>query len=105
MGSLVDEGASVVWKGEAAGRPGVYRVMQRDQPVFAAAAAIPAVESDLRPLAAEVFQERLAGGRDVHYRSAAPGGRDDRDTFWNWLAITCVACLLGEFAALKLFRT
>jgi hypothetical protein len=105
MGSLVDEGASVLWKGEVAGRPGVYRIMQRDQPVFAAAAAIPAVESDLRPLAAEVFQGRLAGGRDVHYRSATPSGRDDRDTFWNWLAITCVTCLLGEFAALKLFRT
>ncbi len=105
MGSLADEGASVVWKSEAAGRPGVYRIMQRDQAVFAAAAAIPAVESDLRPLAAEVFQDRLAGGRDVHYRSAAPSGRDDRDTFWNWLAIACVACLLSEFAALKLFRT
>jgi hypothetical protein len=105
MGSLADEGASVLWKGEAAGRPGVYRVIERDQPVFAVGTAIPAVESDLRPLAAEVFQDRLTGGRDVHYRSAAPSGREERDTFWNWLAITCVACLLSEIAALKLFRT
>jgi hypothetical protein len=105
MGDLVDEGAGVLWKGEAAGRPGVYRVIQRGEPVFAAAAALPAVESDLRPLAAEVFRDRLAGNRDVHYCSAASSGSDERDTFWNWLAVSCVLCLLGEIAALKLFRT
>ena len=95
----------MLWKGETAGPPGVYRVMHRNETVFAVGAAISAAEADLRSLPAEVFQERLAGGRDVRFRSAAQVGAEQRDTLWSWLAVACVACLLSEVIALKLFKT
>jgi hypothetical protein len=101
---LADDGAGILWKGEAADT-GVYRVQHKSALVFAAAAAIPDVESDLRSLPAEVFQERLAGGRDVRFRSLASHGADERDSLWSWLAVACVACLAGEVLALKSFKT
>jgi hypothetical protein len=104
-GELADEGAGVLWKGDAAGPPGVYRVMQGSDTVFAVAAAIPAVEADLRSLPADVFQDRLAGGRDVRFHAQAQVGAEERDSLWSWLAVACVACLLSEVTALKLFKT
>ncbi len=32
-------------------------------------------------------------------------GAEEHDTVWSWLAVACVACLLGEVAALKGFKT
>lgn len=104
-GDLSDDGAGVLWKGDAAGGPGAYRVLHKNTPVFAVAAAIPAAESDLRSLSAKVFEERLAGGREVTFRSLAGLGADEHDTVWSWLAVACVVCLLGELAALKGFKT
>ena len=92
------------WRCPALNAPGVYRVMRGDAAVYAVAAAAPAEESDLRTLEANVLTERLAGGRPVHFRAAA-GEDEERDTAWVWLAVACVACLLGEVLALKLFRT
>jgi len=105
VGDLADDGAGVMWKGDAAGRPGAYRVMHKNSPIFAVAAAIPAEESDLRTIPAKVFEERLAGGREVHFRSLSGLGADERDTVWSWLAVACVVCLVGELAALKGFKT
>jgi hypothetical protein len=53
-----------------------------------------------------VFQDRLAGGRNLQFRKYS--GKDDteeKDTLWSWLAVCCAACLVGEVAALKVFRT
>jgi hypothetical protein len=104
-GELADEGAGVLWKGDAAGPPGIYRVLQRNDTMFAVATTIPAAESDLSPLPARVFEERLAGNRDVRFRTQVQVGTEERDTLWSWLAVACVACLLGEIAALKAFKT
>jgi hypothetical protein len=104
-GDLSDDGAGVLWKGDAAGGPGAYRVLHKNTPVYAVATAIPAEESDLRSIPAKVFEERLAGGRDVHFRSLSGLGADERDTVWSWLAVACVVCLVGELAALKGFKT
>jgi hypothetical protein len=104
-GDLSDDGAGVLWKGDAAGGPGAYRVLHKNTPVYAVAAAIPAEESDLRSIPAKVFEERMAGGRDVHFRSLSGLGADERDTVWSWLAVACVVCLVGEIAALKGFKT
>lgn len=104
-GELSDDGAGVLWKGEAAGGPGVYRVLHKNTPIYAVAAAIPPDESDLRSIPANVFEERLSGGRDVHYRALSGLGGDERDTVWSWLAVACVVCMVGELAALKGFKT
>jgi hypothetical protein len=104
-GDLSDDGAGVLWKGEAAGGPGAYRVLHKTTPVFAVAAAIPAAESDLRSVPAKVFEERLAGGREVRFRSLTGLGAEEHDTVWSWLAVACVVCVLGELTALKGFKT
>jgi hypothetical protein len=101
---FVEEGESVLWRAAAAGPPGVYQVVREDRTLFAVAAAVPPEESDLRPLDPSVFQGRLAGGRTVHFR-AASGDEDGQDSLWIWLAVGCIACLLGELAALRMFRT
>jgi hypothetical protein len=104
-GDLSDDGAGVLWKGDAAGGPGAYRVLHKNMPIFAVAAAIPAAESDLRSVPAKVFEERLAGGREVRFRSLTGLGAEEHDTVWSWLAVACVVCVLGELAALKGFKT
>jgi hypothetical protein len=104
-GELVDDGAGVLWKGETIVAPGVYRVLHKGTPLFAIAAVVPSAESDLRSLPAKVFEERLAGGRQVHFRSLVRPGTEEHDIWWSWLAVACVACLLGEVAALKGFKT
>jgi hypothetical protein len=103
-GQLVEEGGGVLWRGPAAGPPGVYQIKRGEKVVYAVATATPAEESDLRALEPAVFEGRLAGGRAVHYRAAA-AGQERHDDLWLWPAALCVACLLGELLALKLFRT
>ncbi|MDB5387636.1 MAG: hypothetical protein JWM11_3282 [Planctomycetaceae bacterium] len=104
-GSLVRESAGVLWKGEAAGPPGVYRVTRRNADVFALATAVPAGESDLRALSAEVFQDRLAAGRQIRFHAARGQADEERDTLWSWLAVGCLVCFMCEFLTLKILRT
>jgi hypothetical protein len=104
-GSLVRDSSGVLWKGEAAGAPGVYRVTRRDADVFAIATAIPASEGDLRTLSAEVFQERLAAGRQVRFHSSRERSSEEKDTLWSWMVVGCLVCLMGEVLTLKLMRT
>jgi hypothetical protein len=82
----------------------VYQVTRNGQPVYAQSAAIPAQEGDLTALDASVLKGRLAGGRSVQYRSVG-GGNETRDEMWIWLAVGCVAVMLTELVALKLFKT
>lgn len=104
-GELLPDSTGVLWRSTAAGPPGVYRVQQRDETVFALATAAAAVESDLRTLSADVFQERLAQGRRVQFHGVAQISEQKHDTWWTWLAMCSVALVLGELAALKYFRS
>ncbi len=103
-GTLEAEAGGTVWRIPAAGPPGAYLVTHGSEVIFAVASAPPAAESDLRTLSADVFQERLAGGRSVSFRSATGSEEDSTDTIWTWLAVGCMLCVVGELAALKLFR-
>ncbi|MEX0715506.1 MAG: VWA domain-containing protein [Planctomycetaceae bacterium] len=104
-GELVLEGTGVVWRMPHAAPPGVYEVRRGNATVFALATGIPAEEADLSALSAEVFETRLAGDRQVRYRSALAAEDDGADRLWTWLALACAMCLLGEVAALRWFRT
>ncbi|HRR87124.1 MAG TPA: hypothetical protein P5316_19105, partial [Phycisphaerae bacterium] len=104
FGELATEGTWVVWRWPAAGYPGVYQVQRDDKTVFAVATGIAAQESDLTSLSGSVFKDRLAGGRTVHYRSAA-AEQDKQDDIWLWFAVACVACLCVELGVLRVFRT
>ena len=104
FGELTDEGLGTAWHWPAPGEPGVYCVQRDGATVFCLAVSVPAEESQLDSLPAEVLTERLAGGRDVGYRSAGGEG-DRRDDLWKWLAAACVVCLLSEVGLLLAFRT
>jgi hypothetical protein len=104
LGELVDDAGFVLWRWNSAGPPGVYQVQRDGQAVFALASAIPAQEADLQPLSPELLKDRLAGGRKVYYASAS-GDAEPRDDRWAWLLVICAGCILGEWIALRLFRT
>jgi len=103
LGRLVDEPAGVAWEWPSAGPPGIYTVQREGKPVLAVATGVPAEESDLRPVPASEFQDRLAGKRTIHYRSAISGSRDS-DELWTWIGVVCVSVMLLELIALKVFR-
>jgi hypothetical protein len=104
LGSLVSENNSVLWRWNAAGAPGVYRVMRAGATVFAIASAVPAVESDLRTMDGLVMKERMAGGRTVYFETAGQE-EEKKDRAWAWVLAACVACLLLELAVLKVFSS
>ena len=103
-GELVSEAAGVVWRWLDPGPPGVYRVEEGATTVFAVAVQTPAEESELERIEPEEIQTRLAAGHPMYCHSAL-GESEQRDDFWKWCAAACVACLLGEIAALLAFRT
>ena len=72
--------------------------------VFALAANIPAEESQLEVLPAEVLTGRLAAGHAAAYHGAVDQSQQ-HDDFWKWFAVACVACILGEMSTLLIFRT
>jgi len=104
FGELAAEANWVVWRWASAGDPGVYSVQRDGKTVFALATGIPAVESDLTALGESVFKDRLAGGRTVHYRSAATE-QEKQDDLWLWFVVACAGCLCLELVVLRLFRT
>jgi hypothetical protein len=103
-GELVDEAAGAVWHWTNPGPPGVYRVERDGATVFALAANIPAEESQLEVLPAEVLTGRLAAGHAAAYHGAVDQSQQ-HDDFWKWFAVACVACILGEMSTLLIFRT
>jgi len=104
IGSLIEEGGSVLWRCPQAPPPGVYRVKRGDATVFAIASAIPAQESDLATLDPALFTTRLSGGRAVNYQASADS-QDQKDDAWALILVWCSACVLGELVVLKAFRT
>ncbi len=104
LGQLVDDAGGISLRLSAAAPPGVYQVQRDGKTVFGLALELPPEESDLRAIEPELFAGRLAGGRQVQFHEGAQG-QDRRDDVWSWLAIGCVACILGELAALRLFKT
>lgn len=104
FGQLTDGDVGVTWYWPAPDRPGAYQVQRDQETVFSLAVAIPAEESHLDRLPPEVLQGRLAGGYPSYYHSATGTG-DRRQDGWQWFAVACVVCMLGELAALLAFRT
>ena len=104
-GRLVEEGLGVLWRWQQAGQPGVYRVYNdRDETVFCLAVGVPAEESQLDSLSADVLKNRLAGDREIAFHSATDAAQS-QDMWWDWLLAGCVVCLLGELSALLAFRS
>jgi len=103
-GELIQDTSGVLWRAESVGKPGIHEVQRYGRTIMAVAAALPAVESDLRTLSPEVFQDRLSGGRTLEYRSAHVASEEEEDIAWSWIAAICVGCLLCELVVLKLFR-
>lgn len=105
LGELTQEAFGIQWRTKAASPPGVVELKRAGQTLFGAATVIPASESDLRTMEASIFEERLAGGRDVRFVAYSNRLGDKQDRLWVWLALLCLACVLGEFLTLKVFRT
>ena len=103
LGELHEEPVGVLWQAAAAGPPGVYSIRRGPQTVYALASTIPAEEADLMTISSDLITTRLAGGRELNYRSALEEN-DERDDFWSKLAVACVLCLCAEFAGLRFFR-
>jgi hypothetical protein len=104
-GELVGDAQGVLWHSESAGRPGSYEVRRDGKTLFAAPILLAAEESDLRTIGADVFKERLSGGRNVEFHSALGDQTQEQDNLWIWLVIGCVGCVLLEIATLAWFRT
>jgi hypothetical protein len=105
VGELVQESQGTVWKSESAGAPGSYEVRRDGRTIFGAPVVLAAEESDLRTIGADVFKDRLSGGRKIDFHSALSDRSQEQDTLWIWLAIACIGCLLLEIATLAWFRT
>src|SRR5262249_36113859 len=103
LGELRAESLGIIWQVAEAGPPGVYSVETAKETLFATATAIPPEEADLMPLGSDVLTNRLAGGRDVEFRSAQDDG-DERDSLWSALAVACLVCMLVELVSLRYFR-
>ena len=104
LGELLDQGAQVVWHWESPSRPGVYRIRRENQVVCSVPVVIPAEESRLESLSADVLTRRLAAGHDVYYHGADQAD-SRREQSWIYFAVACVICLLGELVALVVFKT
>src|SRR6185503_11712767 len=103
LGEVVAENNFVLWKWNASGPPGIYRISRGEKQLFALASAVPSAESDLRAMDGGIMKDRMAGGRVMHFEMA---GMEDqkRDRAWAWAIAACVGCLLAELLVLKLFR-
>lgn len=104
LGQLVDDADAAVWQWESPTAAGVYRVLENDETIFAAAVAIPAAESDLATLPPDVIRDRLAAGHEIRFTSRDAATHHEQDT-WKWFAVGVVLCMLTELGTLLLFRT
>jgi hypothetical protein len=104
-GELVTDAQGVLWHSASAGVPGAYEVRRDGKTLFAAPIQLAAEESDLRTIGADVFKERLSGGRNVEFHAVIDDQMQEQDNLWIWLAIGSVGCVLLEIATLAWFRT
>jgi hypothetical protein len=104
LGELRDEGIGIVWNWPAPVQRGVYQIQHQGDTIFALAVNLPAEESNLESLSADVLKNRLAAGRNVYFRSSADAAHE-RDDWWAWILAGCVVCILGEFAVLLALRS
>jgi hypothetical protein len=104
-GELVADSQGVVWRAPSAGVPGSYEIRREKRTLFVAPVVLAAEESDLRRIGADVFKERLAGGRSLEFHSALDDRSQEQDNLWIWLGIGCVGCVLLELTTLAWFRT
>ena len=95
----------VLWRSASAGVPGAYEVRRDGKTLFAAPIRSPPRRATCGPIGADVFKERLSGGRNVEFHSALDDQGQEQDNLWIWLAIGCVGCVLLEIATLAWFRT
>jgi hypothetical protein len=51
----------------------------------------------------DVLTTRLAGGRAIHVQLA--DDESGRDSLWTWVLVICIGCMIGEVAALTVFRS
>jgi hypothetical protein len=98
------EQGSLVWSWADPAGAGIYQLGEKDKVVAMTATAAPPSESNLNTLDQSVLQGRLAGSREVGYRSQADGAQQD-DQLWNWLIAACVLGLAGEMLILRSFRS
>ncbi len=110
FGEFQQSGEGVVWNWRRLTGPNVFKVVRSSaeansrETVFALASKIPAEESDLRTLDAQVMTERLSGGRQVSFARVAEAKKED-DKSWIWFAVAAVIALVGAVAILKVFKT
>ncbi len=104
LGQLTDDGAGTLWQWTSPSVPGIYRLEAGGATQFVAAIVLPSTEADLNSLPAEVVRERLAAGREVHFRSRVGAGQREPD-LWKWFVVGAVLCLFAEIGALVAFRT
>lgn len=104
LGELHEESVGVMWQAASAGPPGVYSIRRGRDTIYALATTLSPEESDLMTLTSELITGRLAGGRDVSYRSIADKPAEQGDSLWATLAVICLICICLEMFGLKLFR-
>jgi hypothetical protein len=98
------EQGSLVWSWAEPPGAGIYQLSEKDRVVAMTATAAPPAESNLNTLDASVLQGRLAGSREVGFRSLADGTQHE-DQLWNWLIVGCVLGLASEMLVLRSFRS
>jgi hypothetical protein len=98
------EQGSLVWSWPEPPGAGIYQLSKADRVVAMTATAAPPTESNLNTLDQTVLQGRLAGSREVGFRSLADGTQHE-DQLWNWLIVGCVLGLASEMLVLRSFRS
>ncbi|MFO1063019.1 MAG: VWA domain-containing protein [Pirellulales bacterium] len=96
--------AAMVWSWPDPPGPGLYRLHNGDETVWAVATAAPAAEADLQVLDKEVLTERIATGRQAAF-SLEDAENDGGDNMWNWLVIACAVGLIAEILTLRWVRS
>ena len=106
LGQLQDERLGVLWHWNSPTTPGVYEAYEAKpggKACFAIAVNQPAEESRLDRLGADVFTDRLAGGRQLAFQPA-DNEENQKDEAWTILAVLCLLCVFGEWT-MHLSRT
>lgn len=102
-GLFVQDGQQIAWRCSAIPRPGIYQIARNQEVVFAAAAGLPAEESDLATLDGQVLTKRLAVGRSAEFRHAQQ--QQEQREWWPWVLAACVILMTAEWGVLRVFKS